>query len=36
MAKRVRLSKAEREAFYLRKGQIYRVDDQATGYTETK
>lgn len=30
------LNKAEREAFYLRKGQIYRVDDQATGYTETK
>jgi hypothetical protein len=30
------LNKAEREAFYLRKGQIYRVDDQATGYTEAK
>ena len=30
------MNKKEREAFYLRNGTVYRVNDQATGYTEAK
>lgn len=30
------LDKKEREAFYMRGGKLYRVNDQATGYSEAK
>jgi hypothetical protein len=30
------LNKSEREAFYLREGKVYRVRDDASGYTATK